>query len=65
MKTKTKKKTDFRKWLTDKGLTTEAFAQKAGLHMSTVDKWAYTGAAPREAYADKVKKAFPDCPLVA
>ena len=55
----------FKKWLRKKGLTVEGFSLNAGVHVNTVEKWAYIGAMPREAYAQKVKAAFPDCPLSA
>ena len=64
MKTKLKKDA-FKKWLRKEGLTVEAFSLEAGLHIATVEKWAYVGAMPREAYAQKVKAAFPYCPLSA
>lgn len=55
----------FKLWLRKEELTVEAFCDEAGLHVHTVEKWAYKGAMPREAYAEKVKAAFPTCPLAA
>lgn len=54
----------FKAWLKREGLTLEQFAIAAGVHYSTAQKWAYKGATPREAYAEKVAKVFPDCPLI-
>lgn len=64
-KTKTKTKSElFKDWMKEKEMTLEEFAIAAGIHMSTAQKWAYCGAVPREAYADKVRAVFPDCPII-
>ena len=62
----TKKKSTFDAWLRSKGLTPQDVANKAGLSYHTIVKWRHNpDRNPRDAQAEKLGRAFPDCPLAA
>jgi len=51
-------------WLTRKNMTTEAFAQQAGISLNTVNRWR-GGVMPNNVCKVLGRQKFPDCPLFA
>ena len=58
----TKQSEKFKRWLKREKMTTEAFAQKAGVSYNTAMHWRQ-GIVPRPFFCRELAKKFPDCPL--
>ena len=52
----------FVKWLDEKQLTTEQFANECGISYNTVVKWRHD-VMPAPFVKQTLKEKFPDCPL--
>lgn len=61
-----KQETEFSKWRKSKGLSLADIARKSGIDYMTVARWSSgVNRMPRRPYREKLRKAFPDCPLAA
>ena len=63
-KRKVKKENEFNRWRKARGLSLADISRKAGIDYMTVARWSSgVNKKPQRALREKLKKAFPGCPL--